>query len=79
MASLKPLAPFRRSCRPSAADTLEVIAARELPAMPRAEAVAALKEWNPHLARGRRDYSKLLVSDIVFLEAPPARSEQGGW
>lgn len=66
----KPVRPARRYCRPAATDTLETIAARELGALPVEEALASLREWNPHLARGRRSLQHLLVSDVVFLEAP---------
>jgi hypothetical protein len=75
MASVKPLAPVRRSVRPAASDTLESIAARELPGVP--DAVAKLREWNPHLLRRQSNY--ILVSDIVFIEAPPQLTAQGGW
>jgi len=65
---LKPLSPTRRFIRPLATDTLETVAARELPGVSAEEAVALLREWNPHLTRLRRNYGYLLVSDIVFVE-----------
>ena len=64
----RPLSPTRRSCRPQPNDTLETLAARELPELPVDEAVALLKEWNPHLGFGRRNFQYLLVSDLVFVE-----------
>ena len=66
----KQLSPTRRWCRPAATDTLESVAARELPNLSPEESLAKLREWNPHLARGRRDGRNLLVSDVVFLEGP---------
>jgi hypothetical protein len=74
---LKPLPPARRSCRPRAGDTLETIAARELPGVPRETAVASLREWNPHLGGLRRNFQYVLVSDVVFLEG--GATEQGGF
>ena len=75
----KPLAPARRSCRPVTGDTLESIAARELPGLPPEEAQSRLREWNPHLAFGRRNFSYVLVSDIVFLEPAAVSTRQGGF
>jgi hypothetical protein len=71
----KPLPPVRRSCSPRSGDTLASIAARELPEVPAKQAVALLREWNPHLMRRRFD--EVLVSDVVFLE--PGPTEQGGF
>jgi hypothetical protein len=65
------LSPTRRWCRPSATETLESIAARELADLPPQDALARLREWNPHLTRLRRNYQYLLVSDVVFLEGLP--------
>lgn len=75
----KPLAPVRRSCRPQSDDTLERIAARELPATPLEEAIALLRSWNPHLGFGRRNYQYVLVSDVIFLEPAPVPTGQGGF
>ncbi len=66
-----PLAPLRRSVRPQAQDTLETLAQRELPDQPLESAVESLRAWNPHLGFGRRNYQYLLVSDIIYLDAPP--------
>jgi hypothetical protein len=77
MAVVKPLEPVRRSIRPNSGDSLEAIASRVLPTLPTAEAVAKLQEWNPHLLRRQSAY--VLVSDIVFIEAPKQHTSQGGW
>ena len=73
----KPLPPARRCCRPRAGDTLETIADRELPELPREEAIASLRAWNPHLGGLRRNFQYVLVSDVVFLEA--GTTERGGF
>ncbi len=73
----KPLPPARRSCRPLAGDTLETIAARELPELTPETAIAKLRAWNPHLGGQRRNFQYVLVSDVVFLEA--GATEQGGF
>ncbi len=77
MASIQPLSPVRRSCRPIEGDTYESIATRELRAADIPEGVASLRGWNPHL--GNRRSLDILVSDVVFLEAPPKVMNQGGW
>ncbi len=73
----KPLPPARRSCRPLAGDTLETIAARELPELPSEKAIASLRAWNPHLGGLRRNFQYVLVSDVVFLE--DGKTESGGF
>lgn len=67
------LPPLRRTARPRQGDTFELLAQRELPELEVDEAAQLLREWNPHLGRlfavaGR----PLLVSDLVYLEPPPA-------
>lgn len=79
MPSPKPLSPARRSCRPRTGDTLETIAARELPALPADESAALLRDWNPHLGFGRRNYRYVLVSDVIFLEPAPTPTKLGGF
>jgi hypothetical protein len=62
----------RRFTQPRGGETLESIAARELPERPRAEAVRDLETWNPHVVI-RLGRGGLLPSDVVFLEAPLPR------
>jgi hypothetical protein len=71
----------RRSIHPQAQDTWESIAARELPGMPREQAVSALQSWNLHVfmrpaapAGSPRAGNPILPSDVIFLEAPLART-----
>jgi len=58
---------------PHAGDDFAAIAERELPGVERAE--QQLLSWNLHLAAraGLGRGVGLLPSDIVFIEAPPAR------
>jgi hypothetical protein len=63
----------RRFTQPRGGETLEQIAARELPDRPRAEAQAALESWNLHLVVRLGRGGGLLPSDIVFLEPPRPR------
>lgn len=64
--AMSELTAVRRFCRPLVGDTMELLAARELPAMDAPAALSALAEWNAHLANRRA--IGLLVSDVVFLE-----------
>lgn len=67
------LPPIRRAARPREGDTFESLAARELPELESEEAVARLAAWNPHLGRLFGSAGRpLLVSDLVYLEPPPA-------
>lgn len=67
------LPPLRRTARPRQGDTFESLAQRELPELELEEAVALLAAWNPHLGRLFAPTGRpLLVSDLVYLEPPPA-------
>jgi len=79
MPGAEPLAPARKSVRPAPGDSLAAIAARELPGTPAEEALGQLKAWNPHLGFGRRAYSYVLVSDVIFIEPPREQTSQGGF
>ena len=69
----------RRSIFPTAEDTWDTIAARELPDMDPAQAVGNLQSWNLHVFARRtpddspRAGNPILPSDIIFVEAPSAR------
>jgi len=67
----------RKSIFPGADDTWETIAARELPVLSAAEAVASLQSWNLHVfsrAPAAKDSPRagnpILPSDLVFVEPP---------
>ena len=73
------LSRVRKSILPQGGDTWETLAARELPAMATADAVAALQSWNLHVFMraaggvGRlRSDNPILPSDVIFVEAPQA-------
>lgn len=73
------LSRVRKSILPRAGDTWQTIAARELPAMSEADAVASLQSWNLHVfmrasgaAGSVRGTNPILPSDVVFVEAPLA-------
>ena len=67
------LPPLRRTARPREGDTFETLAERELPQLDAAQAARLLSEWNPHLGRRLLPAERpLLVSDLVYLEPPPA-------
>jgi hypothetical protein len=66
------LTPQRRFVLPEPGDTLESIAARELPALSAEEAMAALQSWNLHIYLMRQPPGLLTGSDVVFVEAPRA-------
>lgn len=61
----------RRYVSPVQGETLESLAARELPELGIDKAVVSLRTWNPHLIAGL-DFgnSTLIVSQIVYLEPP---------
>lgn len=66
-------APTRRFVHPLPGDTLERIAARELPTMPSDQAAEQLLAWNLHLAtRLGGQATGVIGSDIVYVEPPPA-------
>ena len=61
----------RRHASPQQGDTLETLAARELPELEPGEAQERLRAWNPHLGFSiGRQAQALLVSQIVYLEPP---------
>jgi len=71
------LSRVRRSILPQPGDTWAVIAARELPDLAEAEAVAKLQSWNLHVfmraAARMGDAAKpILPSDVIFVEPPQA-------
>lgn len=67
------LAPQRKFISPQPGDTIETIAARELPELAREDAVAQLTSWNLHIFLMRSPHGLITGSDVVFLEPP-----QGG-
>lgn len=73
------LSEVRKSILPRAGDTWAVIARRELPGTPEAEAVGMLQSWNLHVFMraaggvGRlRGDNPILPSDVIFIEPPRA-------
>jgi N-acyl-D-aspartate/D-glutamate deacylase len=60
----------RRWIQPEPGDTLESIAARELPALEPAEALRALQSWNLHLLLRPFPRGSLIGADVVYLEPP---------
>ncbi len=73
------LSRVRKSILPHPGDTWQTIAARELPAVPEAGAVASLQSWNLHVfmraagaAGSMRGTNPILPSDVIFIEAPLA-------
>ncbi|MFC4595706.1 hypothetical protein [Sphingobium tyrosinilyticum] len=62
--------PKRRFIQPSQTDDWNSIAERELPDVPREEAIESLKSWNLHLVFRR--ISTVTPSDVVFIEPPVA-------
>lgn len=72
------LSRVRRSVLPEPGDAWADIAARELPDVPREEAVSRLQSWNLHVfmraAVRTGDVAKpILPSDVIFVEPPQAR------
>lgn len=65
----------RRFVHPGEEDTLETIAARELPDLPADQALQSLQSWNLHvLVRPLPGLppGSLLGSDLIYVEPPPA-------
>ena len=69
----------RKSIFPSAQDTWESIAARELSSSSTKEGIANLQSWNLHVfarppapAESPRAGNPILPSDILFIEPPLA-------
>jgi len=62
----------RRFILPVPGDTLEAIAARELPHLEATAAMAHLQSWNMHIFLMRRPAGLLTGSDVVFVEPPLA-------
>ena len=63
----------RRWIQPEPGDTFASIAARELPALPAAEALRALQSWNLHLLLRPGTPGVLIGADVVWLEPPLPR------
>ena len=73
------LSAVRRSTFPLEGDTWSSIAARELPDLDEAQAVAQLQSWNMHVFMrpaapedSPRHGNPILPSDVIFLEPPPS-------
>lgn len=64
----------RKFISPQIGDTIETIAARELPDMALEEAVAALTSWNLHIFLMRTPHGLITGSDVIFVEAPQVDS-----
>ncbi|XOV82241.1 MAG: hypothetical protein ACFHXK_15430 [bacterium] len=64
------LSPQRRFVSPQPGDTIETIAARELPDLALEEAVSQLTSWNLHIFLMRSPHGLITGSDVVFLEPP---------
>ena len=62
----------RRFILPAPGDTLETIAARELPDLAPAAAMEQLQAWNLHIFLMRRPAGLLTGCDVVFVEPPLA-------
>lgn len=62
----------RRFILPAPGDTLESIAARELPELALAAAMERLQAWNLHIFLMRRPAGLLTGCDVVFVEPPLA-------
>ncbi|MEM7097259.1 MAG: hypothetical protein AAF541_03295 [Pseudomonadota bacterium] len=60
----------RKFISPQPGDTIETIAARELPEMDSQEAVASLTSWNLHIFLMRQPNGMITGSDVVFVEPP---------
>ncbi|XOV88139.1 MAG: hypothetical protein ACFHX7_24805 [Pseudomonadota bacterium] len=67
----------RKSIFPTATDTWETIARRELPDLDETQAISSLQSWNLHVFARRaapagtpREGNPILPSDIIFVEAP---------
>ena len=62
----------RRFILPAPGDTLETIAARELPDLAPTAAMEQLQAWNLHIFLMRRPAGLLTGCDVVFVEPPLA-------
>jgi hypothetical protein len=62
----------RRFVLPLPGDTIEAIAARELPAVDPRTAMEQLQAWNLHIFLMRRPAGLLTGCDVVFVEPPLA-------
>ena len=74
MAEAATLSTQRKFISPQIGDTIETIAARELPDMNAEDAVAALTSWNLHIFLMRTPHGMVTGSDVVFVEAPQTDS-----
>ena len=74
MADAVGLSPQRKFISPQPGDTIEIIAAREMPDMPSEDAIAALTSWNLHIFLMRTPHGLVTGSDVVFVEAPQTDS-----
>ncbi len=70
MAEATQLSRQRKFVFPLPGDTIESIAARELPDLPAEEAVQQLTSWNLHIFLMRQPHGLVTGSDVVFVEAP---------
>ena len=64
------LPPQRKFISPQPGDTIESIAAREMPHLALQEAVSQLTSWNLHIFLMRSPHGLITGSDVVFLEPP---------
>jgi hypothetical protein len=62
----------RRFILPQPGDSLEAIAARELPGVDPQTAMERLQSWNLHIFLMRRPAGLLTGCDVVFVEPPLA-------
>ena len=74
--SVESLPAQRKFISPQPGDTVEIIAARELPEMSLEDAVAKLTSWNLHIFMMRQPHGQITGSDVVFIEAPQIDSPQ---
>lgn len=70
MPKTETLSPQRKFIQPLPGDDFAAIAARELPDLPKAEAVEKLEGWNMHISLMRQPAGLVTGSDIVFVEPP---------
>lgn len=74
MPKTETLSPQRKFIQPLPGDDFAAIAARELPDLPKAEAVEKLEGWNMHISLMRQPAGLVTGSDIVFVEPPQGES-----
>lgn len=67
----------RRWVQPEPGDTFASIAARELPALPAADALRTLQSWNLHLVLRPGTPGVLIGADVVWLEPPRPKPTAG--